>query len=182
MAGRLIALHIGPPQHSEGIGRYSTVLFSTSFLPSGIPFSNFDGGVYQMARQQKRASSGLTPGQALYVIDRMMREGKVSARDIDRMASEMDGEIADLERRLAMLRTDSASGGARRSRSGAPPVRRRRQSANVSPAVAASRRLQGEYMGLMRHMSSRDRARIKKMAAEEGREAAVKEMRVLLGR
>jgi hypothetical protein len=37
-------------------------------------------------------------------------------------------------------------------------------------------------MGLMRHMSSRDRARIKKMAAEEGREAAVKEMRVLLGR
>jgi hypothetical protein len=120
------------------------------------------------------AGTGLTPGQALYVIDRLVRERKVSTRDVARMASEMNSEIAELERRLALLRPDAtvaSSRGARR-RSGRP----------VNAAVAASRRLQGEYMGLMRHMTGRDRARIKKIAATKGREAAVKQMRTHLGR
>ena len=92
------------------------------------------------------------------------------------MASEMNAEIADLERRLALLRADtSRSAGARRGKAG-------RSSKPVNPAVAASRRLQGEYMGLMRHLGARDRSRIKKVAAEKGREAAVREMRTQLGR
>lgn len=131
-----------------------------------------------MPRQQS-AGSGLTPGQALYVVDRLLRERRVSARDVSKMASEMREEIRDLERRLAMLRADAGGGtGSRRG----PAVGTRRRSATVNPAVAASRRLQGEYMGLMRHMSGRERARIKKVAAEKGREAAVSEMRTHLGR
>jgi hypothetical protein len=126
-----------------------------------------------MARQES-AGSGLTPGQALYVVDRLMRERKVSARDVTRMASEMEREIADLEQRLAMLRTDRASASGRRGA--------KKASRSVNPAVAASRRLQGEYMGLMRHITGRERARIKKIAAEQGREAAVKEMRSSVGR
>jgi hypothetical protein len=126
-----------------------------------------------MARQES-AGSGLTPGQALYVVDRLMRERKVSARDVTRMASEMEREIADLEQRLAMLRTDRASASGRRGA--------KKASRSVNPAVAASRRLQGEYMGLMRHITGRERARIKKIAAEQGREAAVKEMRSTVGR
>jgi hypothetical protein len=87
------------------------------------------------------------------------------------MASEMTAEIADLERRLEMLRGSGseAKGG-------------RRSSRPVNAAVAASRRLQGEYMGLMRHITGRERARIKKLAASKGREAAVREMRTKLGR
>ncbi|HET9426527.1 MAG TPA: hypothetical protein VFO55_14240 [Gemmatimonadaceae bacterium] len=131
-----------------------------------------------MARQQQSTGSGLTPGQAVYVVDRLIRERKVSARDVSRMASEMRKEIADLEQRLAMLRSDSTP----RARSGRPSAGARRAQRNVNPALAASRRLQGEYMGLMRHISGRDRARIKKIAAENGREAAVKEMRAHLGR
>lgn len=126
-----------------------------------------------MARQES-AGSGLTPGQALYVVDRLMRERKVSARDVTRMASEMEREIADLEQRLAMLRSDRASASGRRGA--------KKASRSVNPAVAASRRLQGEYMGLMRHITGRERARIKKIAAEQGREAAVKEMRSTVGR
>jgi hypothetical protein len=116
--------------------------------------------------------SGLTPGQALYVLDRLMRERRVNAREVARMASEMDGEIADLERRLAMLRSDARS----TTRGGRQPNR------PVNPAVAASRRLQGEYMGLMRHITGRERSRIKSIAKEKGREAAVREMRAKLGR
>jgi hypothetical protein len=122
--------------------------------------------------------SGLTPSQALYVIDRMLRERKVSARDVTKMASEMQAEIADLERRLAMLRADSGSG--RSTRRG--PGVTRRAGRPVNAAVAASRRLQGEYMGLIRHLNVRDRARMKKLAAEKGREAAVKQMRSQLSR
>jgi hypothetical protein len=125
--------------------------------------------------KQLTAGSGLTPGQALYVLDRLVRERRVNGREVARMASEMNAEIADLERRLAMLRLDT--GLARRR--GRPIGRSSRP---VNPAVAASRRLQGEYMGLMRHLGGRDRARIKKLAAEKGREAAVRAMRTQLGR
>jgi hypothetical protein len=128
-----------------------------------------------MPKQQRTAGSGLTPGQALYVLDRLVRERRVNGREVERMASEMNSEIADLERRLSMLRGDRA---AVRARGGA----RRGSSKPVNPAVAASRRLQGEYMGLMRHISGRDRARIKAIAMEKGREAAVREMRSKLGR
>ena len=128
-----------------------------------------------MPRQQSTAGSGLTPGQALYVLDRLMRERRVNAREVARMASEMHQEIADLERRLAVLRADNAAS----TRRGRGPGRSSRP---VNAAVAASRRLQGEYMGLMRHITGRERARIKKIAAEKGREAAVKEMRSHLGR
>ena len=131
-----------------------------------------------MPRQQKAAGTGLNPSQALYVLDRLVRERRVNAREVVRMASEMNSEIADLERRLAMLRGDAAS----RSRGGRGPAEGRRPSRPVNAAVAASRRLQGEYMGLMRHVSGRERSRIKKIAAEKGREAAVRAMRTQLGR
>jgi hypothetical protein len=114
----------------------------------------------------------------LYVVDRLLKERKVTARDVTRMAGEMHQEIAELEQRLAALRADSGSRGS--SRGGAPAGRRKARA--VNPAVAASRRLQGEYMGLMRHITGRERARIKKIAAEKGREAAVKAMRTQLGR
>ena len=129
-----------------------------------------------MARQPSKGT-GLTPGQALYVLDRLVRERRVNEREVARMAAEMSGEIAELERRLAMLRGESS---ARSTTRGGREARK--SSGPVNPAVAASRRLQGEYMGLMRHLNARDRARIKKVAAEKGREVAVREMRVQLGR
>jgi hypothetical protein len=129
-----------------------------------------------MPRQQQSGGSGLSPSQALYVLDRLVRERRIKAREVTRMASEMNSEIADLERRLAMLRGDAVGGARTRGR----PVRRVTRPVNA--AVAASRRLQGEYMGLMRHITGRERSRIKKITVEKGREAAVKEMRTQLGR
>jgi len=129
-----------------------------------------------MPRQQQTGGSGLSPSQALYVLDRLIRERRVRASEATRMASEMNSEIADLERRLAMLRGETGGGTRSRGRPGRRPGR------PVNAAVAASRRLQGEYMGLMRHISGRERSRVKKIAAEKGREAAVREMRTQLGR
>lgn len=124
-----------------------------------------------MPKQQQSTGTGLSPSQALYVLDRLVRERRVNGREVSKMASEMSAEIADLERRLEMLRGSTA-----------PARGGRRSSRPVNAAVAASRRLQGEYMGLMRHITGRERARIKQIAATKGREAAVREMRSKLGR
>ena len=62
-----------------------------------------------MPRQLQSAGTGLSPSQALYVLDRLVRERRVNGREVAKMASEMTAEIADLERRLEMLRGSGGS-------------------------------------------------------------------------
>ena len=131
-----------------------------------------------MARPQT-SRRRVTAGEALYVLDRLIDSRKVSEREVSAIVAEMKMEIADLERRLATLR--EATGAHRGPRGGAPngdhgsaaPRRRR----TVTPELAKSRRVQGEYMGLIRHLRGAARARIKRLASEQGREAAIRAMR-----
>jgi hypothetical protein len=51
------------------------------------------------------------------------------------------------------------------------PARRKLQ---LSPAALAARKIQGQYMGLLRGLSQADRERVKKHAKENGVSAAVK--------
>jgi hypothetical protein len=99
----------------------------------------------------------------------------------------MHSEIEELEQRLAALR--QAAGSARTGRgSGAAQLNRaasssaHRQRRQVTPELAQSRRLQGEYMGLLRHLEGRARARMKKLASDQGREAAIRAMRASLSK
>jgi hypothetical protein len=110
----------------------------------------------------------ITPGQAVYVLTRLVDDGKVSAREVERIAAQMSEEIAELKSRLARLQGALDTPGAQ----GKP----RRRGA-VSIQQSSSRKIQGEYMGLIRHLTAKDRGRIKKIAAENGREAAIREMR-----
>lgn len=133
-----------------------------------------------MARP-KSVTRKFTAGEALYVVQRLIRDRRIKESEAARIADEMPGEIAELERRLAELRSADGSRGTssptrrgRQARGGAP---RKRRSGPVSPETIASRRLQGEYMGLLRQFSGRARARMKAIAKEGGREAAIKEMR-----
>jgi hypothetical protein len=112
----------------------------------------------------------LTPGQATYVVIRLVEDGKLTVAEVERIAAQMDTEIAELESRLARLH--GTLGVSSRNTS-----KLRRRAGTASAQQAKSRRVQGEYMGLIRHLGARDRTRIKKLAAERGREAAIKEMR-----
>ena len=58
-----------------------------------------------MARPRKNASppSKLSGGQASYVLDRLLRERRVSQTDINQYVSEMSREISDLEARIRRL-------------------------------------------------------------------------------
>jgi hypothetical protein len=78
----------------------------------------------------------LSPGQAAYVIDRLVADRRISAGEISRYVGDMHREISDLETRLNSLR--AATGGA------AAPVRRGPgrppKSASAAGAAAPARR------------------------------------------
>jgi hypothetical protein len=57
-----------------------------------------------MARPRRQFQGSLSPGQAHYVLDRLIKDRRVSASEIDGYVSEMGREISDLEERLARLR------------------------------------------------------------------------------
>ena len=141
-----------------------------------------------MARPRKASQEKLSPGQASYVLDRLIGDRRVSRADVQRYVSDMHREITDLERRLQSLK--EATGGAIRSaiqaltpgkRRGRPPgTGAKRRSAKITAEQLASRQLQGRYLGLIRQIPASRRAPYQKIAKEKGREAAIKEMMTTL--
>lgn len=139
-----------------------------------------------MARPQKRvAASQLSPGQAAYVVERLLKDRRVSASEINRYVGEMGQEISELERRLQALyqangrtgRTAAAAPAARVREAGetAAPAKRKRK-AKITKEQLASRQLQGRYLALVRRLPANKRVQMAKIAKEKGREAAIKEM------
>ncbi|HEX6100309.1 MAG TPA: hypothetical protein VF432_28605 [Thermoanaerobaculia bacterium] len=114
-----------------------------------------------MARPRRQFQGSLSPGQAHYVLDRLIKDRRVSATEIARYVSEMGREISDLEARLARLRDAAGPAAAaavaglaagvagaaavRRGRKpgrpgrppGRPPGRRGRPPASASAAASA---------------------------------------------
>lgn len=122
--------------------------------------------------RQPQGQMSFTPAQALYLIDRLVRERRITQSTVRAMAAEMDGEVRELEQRLAALRGLSPEP---RSQS-----RRRRSSKPMSPETMASRRIQGQYLGLIRQVPATKRGQFKKIAREQGREAAIRQLRIAL--
>lgn len=57
-----------------------------------------------MARPPRQYTGSLSPGQAAYVLERLISERRVSANDIEGYVSDMGREISTLEQRLQRLR------------------------------------------------------------------------------
>jgi hypothetical protein len=150
-----------------------------------------------MARPRKSASQpGFSPGQAKYVLERLIKDRRISASDARGYLNEMRSEIGVLEERLKSLR--EAAGEAIRGaiqaltpgrRRGRPPgsgakqaakPRAKRRRARITPEQLASRQLQGRYLGLIRQIPAARRGQYQKIAKDRGREAAIKEMSAVL--
>jgi hypothetical protein len=58
-----------------------------------------------MARPRRQFEGSLSPGQAHYVLERLIKDRRVSANEINGYISEMGREISDLEEKLARLRS-----------------------------------------------------------------------------
>lgn len=158
-----------------------------------------------MARPRKDAPlPELSQGQAAYVLERLLRDRRVTRTELNQYLGEMGREISQLEARLQRLRAASenvavvaagvagAAGGAaivRRARRGRPPRqaapgaaapargrKRGRVKAALTPEQMASRQLQGRYLALVRRFPATKRAQYAKVAREKGREAAIRDM------
>jgi len=141
-------------------------------------------------KKQSQSHDKLTPGQASYVIDRLIGDRRVSWTEVHRYTEDMKREINHLEQRLKSLR-DAAGEAVRGAvealkpgrRRGRPPgsvnkaggKKRARRSA-ITAEQLASRQLQGRYLGLIRQIPASRRAQYQRIAKEKGREAAIKEM------
>ena len=170
----------------------------------------------------------LSPGQASYVLDKLVSDRRISVGEINRYVSDMHREISELESRLNSLRsaagTGTGGGGAApvRRRPGRPrkvvapmvafpaaaPARRgrrrpgrpsnaslgivsaaaapaprrrgRRARSAITPQQLASRQLQGRYLGLIRQIPASRRGQFQRIAKEQNREAAIREMESVL--
>jgi hypothetical protein len=90
----------------------------------------------------------LTPGQAKWVIQRMISERRLSPGEVQRYVGDMQREITDLERQLDMLRqahggsgsssaSSSSAAGSTGARRGRKPGRKPGRPSNASLAAAA---------------------------------------------
>ena len=157
-----------------------------------------------MARPRKRtALPALTSGQASFVVERLIQDRRLSAREVSEYLAELAAEIRDLEARIAILRNAAgtpaemprAQGGPRGQRRrlarrqgrvasrskvppllarGSSPVRRRRR---VTLAQRAARQLQGRYVGYLRQVPTARRALYQRIYAERGVDAAIAALR-----
>lgn len=116
----------------------------------------------------KHTISNITPGQAFFVLEGLVNEGRVKPATVQKHVARMPSAIAEMEARLAALRGEPVRS-----------TRGRRSASPVRPEVAKSRALQGQYMGLLRHVSTRDKRRAQSLCARMGRERAVEFLRGL---
>lgn len=121
-------------------------------------------------------TEALTHSQALYVIDRLVAERKISAAQVAKIRDEMASEIRELEERLSRLRGAASE----ESRPAATRARTPGKGGQLSAATQASRRLQGLYLNLIRRVPTSQRARYTQIAKTRGREEAVRALRKAL--
>jgi hypothetical protein len=57
-----------------------------------------------MPRPPRQPSSGYTPGQAQYILERLIKDRRVSSAELSEYVTDMGREISDLEARLQRLR------------------------------------------------------------------------------
>lgn len=106
-----------------------------------------------MPRPRSTQSTTLSPGQANYVLERLVADRRVSPGEIYRYLSDVNREISSLEQRLTALRGMS---GASYGRTAAAPARRGRRrgrppgrppAAAAAPAAAPGRKRRGRPPG-----------------------------------
>lgn len=135
-----------------------------------------------MARLPQRPLS-LSPGQAKYVLERLIAERRVAPGEVSKYVSDIGDEIAAIERRLVELRaaaeSSDAAGGLRASggRSAA------RRSEDRKRPKRRGNQLAGSYMGYMRQVrGTRKKAEFKAVKNEHGYERAIAALRQFLGK
>jgi len=134
----------------------------------------------QSRAMPKAETPSITPHQAHHILAKLIDEGKVTAADVRRLIAGMWEEMTTLEKRIAQLRDmgEPLRHPVRTARAVREKVRwaARKVTKKVSAEVAASRKLQGQYIAAIRQVPKSQRAKYSALAKEKGREAAIREI------
>lgn len=145
----------------------------------------------------KAARAALTPGQAVYVLERLVADRRISQSEVNRYAAQIGGEIRELEARLRRLqsaagttvakpvarrRAPRSNGAASKAAATPAPAKKARRAPRVTAEQLESRKLQGRYLSLIRRIPAGKRAQYTKLASVKGREAAIREMKAVLAK
>ena len=104
------------------------------------------------------------PGKAGSRTERRVSRVRLALRDIERQLGKLVARIRQLEQRAS---------------AGGPKTRR---SPTISPRRRAALKLQGAYMGFMRQLGPRQKARVKALKAAKGLPAAIALAKTLAAR
>ena len=116
------------------------------------------------------ALSRLLPAQAQQVLHDLIKDARVTVAEVSRYL-----QIQRLEEQLRSLRGGGIVRGRAAVARATGAVRRGRRKA-ITAEQAASRKLQGKYLSLVRQIPVTRRPQYAKIAKDRGREAAIREM------
>jgi hypothetical protein len=134
-----------------------------------------------MARTAKPPA--LTAREAQYILEKLIDERTVSAGDVRRHLAGMWREMNFLEKRLSELRgIVGAVHPVGRTKEVVRRVVKRVRRKATSPEVAASRKLQGQYIAAIRQVPKSERKRFAQIAKKDGREAAIAVIKKRVGK
>lgn len=146
----------------------------TKIIGRGIPAHPAPSDV---ALESGESSMDITPGQAQWVVERLLAEGRISSKDVSQYLDAIQGEIRDLERRLASLREAAGRGPvASPVPRSAPPARmtRKRKGGRRTKASGHPRGIAGTLAVLLRSIPAAEQASIQAIRADQGIRAAIK--------
>jgi hypothetical protein len=118
----------------------------------------------------------VTAGQAQWILERLLAERRISQQDVQRYVADIDREIQDLERRLAVLR---AAAGNEPLASTAPrrvvatPKKGKRRPGRPKKSAGHPRGIAGTLAVLLRSIPAAEHAAIATIRADKGVKAAI---------
>ena len=121
----------------------------------------------------RRKRSALSPANAVRLVEFLIEEGKILAHDIARYL-----HITELEDRLKVLRGKVPGPFARKP----AKIAAKKAKRAVSAEVAATRKVQGQYIAHLTKFPKNQRGKFQKIAREESREKAIAAMKKSLAR
>ncbi len=109
----------------------------------------------------------LTVATAMYVLDRLLADKRITAREVAQYVSDLPNEIARVEARLDALR------GAKASPLVSPIHKRRRTPVARRTKGGNGKALGGKYGGLIRRLPRSEQTPYKEIKARDGIRAAI---------
>ena len=156
-----------------------------------------------MANTGTRKLGAIAARDLGYAVGRLIAAGKTTVAEVSRLAAERGDHIKALEKELAALKGGAvpaavaatgtkpparkaaklkAAKKAPAAKAGKVITRSDGRKFTTTPKVVAARKAQGQYLGYLRQVPEKEKARFQAIAKQKGVPAAVVAMKVMLGK